>query len=90
MAKKQITRIPTLNTSLETALGIPDDIKTILEMENITRKGLARSLGITRGGLYKWEKGICAPTVPLIAFTITSWADNLRKSNTRSNVQSLS
>lgn len=73
-----MTQIPTLNDSLETALGIPDDIRTILQLENITREGLARSLGITRGGLYKWEKGICSPSEPLIAFTITSWADKLR------------
>jgi DNA-binding transcriptional regulator YiaG len=87
MRKKRIAKIPTLNESLQTTLGISNDIKIILERENLTRIGLAKSLGVNRRVLYRWEKGICTPEEPLIVLTITSWADWLEQFG---NGQSLS
>lgn len=80
MATKECVRIPTLMESLRKIDGIPGDIRTIIQMGNTNKTQLAKTLGVSRWEIMRWEKGTHQPKVPVVALTIISWAERLRES----------
>lgn len=70
--------IPTMKEALISFRELPQDIKVILD-SGITRAALARSLGVTRPTVWRWEVGGHYPREPLILLVIITWADEIKQ-----------
>lgn len=70
--------IPTLHNSLNELRDIPDDLRLIRARAGLGLTRLARTFGVSKQALWRWQRGESVPKEALVILSIKSWGKELR------------
>ena len=69
--------IPTLPKAVDKILNFAKDLALITESTGASTAQLARSLGVDRRQLYRWQNG-ALPKEPIVLLSLAYYADDIR------------